>query len=170
MSEDNQISNSLDIVKQLRSLPELKPIKPRQRRFILAFAKTFSITAAAEISGIPWVNHYSWLKKSAEYKQAFEFAKEMATDYAEADVYDRAFIGKEISKTRIRDGEAITEKYKQKSDILAMFMLKGLKPQYRDNFNVANVQGPISVNFTFASNSEKDVTPKRDLDMTNEDK
>lgn len=144
-----EISNSRELAAELRALPEFKPIKPRQRRFILAFAKTHSVTGAAELAGIPWVNHYKWLRKSVEYKQAFEFAKEIAADYAEGDVYQRAFLGEEHVKTRIVDGQVEQEKYKHKSDVLAIFMLKGLRPQYRDNFLINNFAGPVQLNASF---------------------
>lgn len=145
-----EISNPRELVAELRALPEFKPIKPRQRRFILAFVKTHSITGAAELSAIPWVNHYSWLKRSEEYRQAFTFAKEIAADYAEGDVYQRAFIGEEVTRTSVnRAGEVITEKYKDKSDVLAIFMLKGLKPQYRDTFSVNQFAGPVQLNVKY---------------------
>lgn len=139
------------LAKEIRALPVFKPIKLRQRRFILAFAKTFNIQRAAELSGIPWVNHYAWLKRSDEYREAFEAAKEIAADTAEGDVYHRAFVGQDRKVTKIRGDEVITEEYKDKSDVLAIFMLKGLKPQYRDNFSINQFAGPVQLNVKFGN-------------------
>lgn len=139
------------LAKELRALPVFKAIKLRQRRFILAFAKTFNIQRAAEVAGIPWVNHYAWMKRSEQYREAFEAAKEIAADTAEGDVYQRAFVGEDRKVTRIKGDEVITEEYKDKSDVLAIFMLKGLKPQYRDNFSVNQFAGPVQLNVNLGS-------------------
>jgi hypothetical protein len=162
------LSENIDyraLAKEIRVLPEFKAIKPRQRAFILAFAKTFNIQGAALKSGIPWVNHYAWLKNSETYRQAFEYAKQIAADTAEGDVYERAFVGEKREVTTQRGNSVVTETYKDKSDILAIFMLKGLRPQYRDNFSINNFSGPVQLNTSFGGNvvDPLDVTDKAEL-------
>jgi hypothetical protein len=155
------------IVAAVKQLPYFKAIKNRRKRaFLAAYAKCANITEAAVLAKCDWRNHYWWLDKDENYKQAFERAKEIAADLLEGQIFDAVMNGD--VKTVTYEG-SVTDTYKQKSDILRMFVLKGLKPQYRDNFNVTNVQGPTVVNFTFAPSAEKDVTPKHDLDVTKED-
>ena len=95
-------AETLTTVGQIKAIPEFKAIEPRQRRFIIAYSKTFNVQGAAELSKIPWMNHYAWLKRSPDYRKAFEFAREIAGDFAEGDIYQRAFIGEQRRVTNTR--------------------------------------------------------------------
>ena len=149
-----QLEESKQIVAYSRKVPEFEPLKPRQRRFLIAYCKTGRIQAAAEQVDVAWISHYRWIKVDEKYKQAFEMARQIYGDWAEGDVFDRAFVGKEVVKTRVgKDGSIEKEEYKQKSDVLAMFALKGLKPQYRDNFVINQVIGPTQLNVQLSERS-----------------
>jgi len=160
----------ISLAKQFKAIPEFKAIKPKQRRYLLAYCATGSITGCGKHCGISWVNHYSWLQRSEAYKQAYEKARQMFGDYAEGDVFNRAFIGTEHSVTKIRGDSVITETYNRKSDILAIFALKGLRPEYRDGFNITTI-GPAALAISYpsapratmpVSNQEIDVTPDKE--------
>lgn len=168
MSQGNGITTqNLPTLRELKRIPEFEPLKPKQIRFISALvASDLRVEEAAKRCGINWRQHYRW-KKNQQYEQALEVAKQMLADKLEAVMLNHAVEGREAPV--IYQGR-VTDYVREVNAHERIALLKGLKPQYRDNFNVANVQGPISVNFTFAPSSEKDVTPKRDLDMTNEDK
>jgi hypothetical protein len=116
---------------------------PKRRAFLAAFASCGHVVAAAKEAGISWTSHYNWLKAedSAAYTEAFNRAREIAGDIAEGEIYRRAFLG--YDHPVIHQG-AITTTYKDYSDMLAMFWLKGLKPErYRENQKIElNVTGP----------------------------
>jgi len=114
---------------------------PKKRRFLAAFAHCGSVTEAAKQAGIHWSLHYYWLKAAdnAGYAEAFNQARDIAGDVAEGEIYRRAFLGFDHPITY--EGK-ITTTYKDFSDTLAMFYLKGLKPErYRENVNLSGSVG-----------------------------
>lgn len=129
----------------LRGLKQqLTGVNRKQRRFLLAYAATGGIHKAAKITKMPWTNHYNWVAKSESYVEGFNKARELFADYAESDVFERAFIG-QGKQVLGKNGELYS--VTSKSDVLAMFALKGLRPHYRDNAQVnVNVAGPAQVN------------------------
>jgi hypothetical protein len=116
---------------------------PKKRRFLAAFAQCGSVTDAAKQAEIHFTSHYKWLKEddNAAYTEAFNRAREIAGDFAEGEIYRRAFLG--FDHPVIYEGQ-ITTTYKDYADTLAMFWLKGLKPErYRENQKIdLNVTGP----------------------------
>ena len=99
------------------------------------------MTAAAKEAEIHFTSHYHWLKEddNAAYVEAFNRAREISGDIAEGEIYRRAILG--FDHPVIYEGK-ITTTYKDYSDILAMFWLKGLKPErYRENVNLSGSVG-----------------------------
>lgn len=132
-----------------RRQPEPKPellfqgiSNPKKRRFLAAFARCGCIVQAAKDAGIHFTSHYNWLKNDPDYTEAFNRARGIAGDIAEGEIYRRAFLG--FDHPVIYEGK-ITTTYKDFSDTLAMFWLKGLKPErYRENVNLSgNVGLPV---------------------------
>jgi hypothetical protein len=117
---------------------------PKKRAFLAAFASCGHVVDAAKAAGISWTSHYNWLKAedNAAYTEAFNRAREIAGDIAEGEIYRRGFLG--YDHPVIHQGE-ITTTYKDYSDTLAIFWLKGLKPErYRENVNLSgNVGLPV---------------------------
>jgi len=114
---------------------------PKKRRFLAAFARCGSVTDAAKRAKIHWSSHYKWLKEddNAAYTEAFNRSRDMAGDIAEGEIYRRAFLG--FNHPVVYEGK-ITTSYKDFSDTLAMFWLKGLKPErYRENVNLSGSVG-----------------------------
>jgi len=114
---------------------------PKKRRFLAAFAQCGSVTEAAKLAEIHFTSHYKWLKEenNAAYTEAFNRARDIAGDIAKGEVYRRAFLGFDHPVTY--EGK-ITTTYKDYSDTLAMFWLKGLKPEcYRENLNLSGSVG-----------------------------
>lgn len=166
MDDPIEIHDSKALIVELKALEEFKPLKGKQKRFLLAYAGSGRISAAAAISKIPWITHYRWLQRLPEYKQAWEKSREIFSDYAEGEVFNRAFFGEDHKI--FKKGELI-EVYKQKSDILAMFALKGLKPQYRDNFAINNYSGPVQLNVQYATAPAETVLPTEDTKVIDDD-
>jgi hypothetical protein len=113
----------------------------KKRRFLAAFACCGSVTHAAKRARVSWTSHYNWLRETdnAAYTEAFNRARDIAGDLAEGEIYRRAFLG--FDHPVIYEGE-ITDSYKAYSDNLAMFWLKGLKPErYRENVNLSGAVG-----------------------------
>ena len=109
----------------------------------------------AEAAGIDRDYHYYWLKSDENYRLAFEQARKMAGDRAEDEVYRRGIEG--FDHPVIYEGK-ITGTYKAYSDNLAMFFLKGLRPErYRDNQAEITLQGPTQINITIKDDSQKNL-------------
>src|SRR5437016_5161326 len=114
---------------------------PKKRRFLAAFAQCGSVTDAAKQAEIHFTSHYHWLKEdeNVAYTEAFNRARDIAGDFAEGEIYRRAFLG--FDHPVIYEGK-ITTTYKDYADTLAMFWLKGLKPErYRENLNLSGSVG-----------------------------
>jgi hypothetical protein len=123
---------------------------PKKRAFLAAFSRSGQIVKAAKRAKIHWSSHYVWLSTDPTYVQAFGKARDVVADRLEGEVLDSAFRGDQRVVTF--EGE-VTAKYRQKSDIMRIFALKGLKPEYRDNFSLNQFTGPVQVNVKFSSNT-----------------
>lgn len=143
---DSLLSKSAQEVVPIR-IPQFQKIThPKKRAWLVAYAQTGTIAATSKLTGMDWRNHSHWLNKDADYKLAFDIAKQIAGDLIEDSTIDAATAGDNVPV--IYEGK-ITQHYKRKSDVLRMFVLKGRKPEYRDLFNVAAVTGPVSLSITY---------------------
>jgi AcrR family transcriptional regulator len=79
-----------------------------QKAFIAALEQTGSVTQAAEAAGMGRSHVYHYKRTDAEFARLWEEALDMAADTLEDEARKRAFAG---------------------SDVLLMFLLKGLRPQ-----------------------------------------
>jgi len=123
----------------------------KKRAFLLGYAQEGSIVAAAKVSGVDWRNHYTWLKADEVYREAFAFAYDLYTDFAEAEIIRRGFKGIDdpvvyqgaISGVWIdKEGRQVSKgtpgavliplTVKRYSDLLAMFEMKKRRPEYRE--------------------------------------
>jgi len=121
---------------------------PKKRAFLAAFCQSGRIVRACMEAGIHWTSHYGWLRRDKTYASAFEQAKQIAADHFEDEIYRRGFEG--YHHPVIYQGE-ITGNYTEYSDTLAIFALKGLRPQkYRDSAPIATT-GPVQFNITFTN-------------------
>jgi hypothetical protein len=152
----------------LRRIPEFIPLKPTQIRFISAMLRTnLQVEPAAKLCGIEWRNHYRW-KKQEDYAQALEFAKHILGDKLESVMLDHAIEGRETPI--VYKGE-ITGYIREIDAHERITLLKGLRPQYRDNATFNTFIGPSKINIgtpTLASSTTIDIT--EDQDKTGLDK
>ena len=79
-----------------------------EKAFLAALENTGSVTAAAESAGISRVRAYECRKLYPAFNRQWDEALDMAADVLEDEASKRAFNG---------------------SDVLLMFMLKGIRPQ-----------------------------------------
>jgi hypothetical protein len=138
-----EIQDQRSLLHQIRSLPEFKPLKSKQKRFLLAYSQCGGIRESAAAAKMHWISHYNWLTRDERYKQAFDRAREMYVDLMEYEAFRRATVGDQ--EPVYEKGELIGYRTK-KSDVLLMFSIKGNRPQYRDNFQVNQFAGPVQLN------------------------
>ncbi|MBQ2137206.1 MAG: hypothetical protein II430_04595 [Selenomonas sp.] len=108
-----------------------------QNKFLNYYIELGTISKAAKKTGITRQTHYDWLKndKNGRYRAAFEMADKMAADLLEEEAHRRAvegdlqvvyYKGQEVGRRRVY------------SDQLLTLLLKGKKPQYRENVEINN--------------------------------
>jgi hypothetical protein len=126
----------------------------KKAAFLAAFAECGNVSHAADIAGIDRVTHYRWLR-DADYKAAYEDARERAADALEGEARRRAIEG--VKRLRFgRGGEPLIDPEtgqpyaeREYSDTLLIFLLKGIRPEkYRDNVRaelVGDGGGPMGV-------------------------
>ncbi len=120
-------------------------IKARyQLEFMRHYANSANITLSARHIGVTRRTIYDWMAADPVFKAAIENGKEEGIDLLEAEIKRRGYDGYEQERVTTK-GEVVA--VKQYSDNLAMFLLKGERPEkYRDNYpvNLAPIQ--INVN------------------------
>lgn len=105
--------------------------------FLNYYIECGTISKAAKKAHISRQTHYDWLKndKKGFYRRAFEQADKMAADLLEEEAFRRAvegdlqvvyYKGEEVGRRRVY------------SDQLLSLLLKGKKPQYRENTEINN--------------------------------
>ena len=102
-----------------------------QERFLAAYMTLGQIHHAAEAAKTARSNHWRWLEESELYAEAFVQAKEIALEILLREAQRRAAEG--VSEPVYYQGKVCghVQKY---SDILLMFLIKGLAPEkYREN-------------------------------------
>lgn len=110
-----------------------------QKAFVTALSYTGVLTTAAEMSEVPRSNHNYWLRKSVQYAEAIEVAKEIAADRVEAEVRRRGVHGtlEPVGWFRGQPGGYV-RKY---SDTLLIFLAKKVRPEFRDKIEVGGMGG-----------------------------
>lgn len=97
---------------------------PEKRAALAAFVVSGNVTQAMQAAGRDRTAWYRWRKEDEDFDSAAHHAEEAAADYLEAVARYRAIHGS------------------QPSDVLLIFLLKGLRPgKYRDNSRV-ELSGP----------------------------
>ena len=92
------------------------------------------ISKAATMAKVHRNRYYDWLRTDPQYRDDFEAAAERAADLLEDEVRRRAYYGVErpTGWYKGQAGGVVTEY----SDTLAIFLLKGLKPdKYRERYD-----------------------------------
>lgn len=103
--------------------------------FLNYYIELGTISAAAKKAKISRQTHYDWLKndRRGEYHRAFQQADKMAADLLEEEAYRRAVLGD--LRVVYYKGENVGEQRVYSDQLLAL-LLKGKKPQYRENVQI----------------------------------
>ena len=128
--------------------------RSKQAAFLAAFAACGTVRRACEAAGISTALHYNWLDRDPDYRPQFEEATQKSIYAMEAEARQRAIEGLRQYKFTAK-GESIPhpltgEPYYEdkRSDVLLIFLLKGMAPEkYRDNI-AATVNGEIQHSHT----------------------
>jgi hypothetical protein len=133
-----------------------------------AFCEVGRIREACKRGKLDYDLHYYWLKTDESYAAAFEQARQISGDRMEDEVVRRGIDG--FDHPVIYEGK-ITGSYKAYSDNLAMFFLKGLRPEkYRDNQSGITFTGPTQINITIKDQSQNLSIAAQDLVTPAEEK
>lgn len=142
-------NQNLPTLAQIKRIPEFKPLKPKQIRFISALIGTdLRVEAAAKKCGVEWRSHYRWMHQD-DYKLAVQYAKEILADTLESRMLDDAILGR---VTPIVYKGEVTGNIREVNASERITLLKGLKPQYRENFSVNQFNGPVQLAVKFGNN------------------
>ena len=158
---ENKELRQIDVTEGTASdeTPQLKrQLTDVQRAFLAAYPLTATIQGAADAADINRCMHYEWLRTSPDYKAAFSEAVDEAAEKLEDAARHRAVEG--LKRYRFtKNGDPIRhpvtgEPYYEHaySDVLLIFLLKGLRPdKYRENLRVENA-GAEQVRVVFDPN------------------
>lgn len=139
-----------------KDLTEIRKIfaeldNPLQRAFLAGFVRAKGIRRAERLSGVARNTHYTWMKKDERYEECFRQAKKIVADDAEEEVFQRAFHG--FYMPIIYRGK-IKGWYKCYSDMLAMFVLRGVKRGVYGPNAEPEYDGPTSMHITILKEGE----------------
>lgn len=111
----------------------------KRQKFLAHYADLCVIGKAADATGIVRQTVYDWIEKSAEFKQAFESAKQGIVEKLEREAIRRAYAG--VEKDVWHKGRAVGVE-RTYSDVLLIFLLKGAAPdKYRERHELSNPPG-----------------------------
>lgn len=113
-----------------------------QDKFLDAYIRDATVTAAALAAKVGRRTHYDWLERDTRYAARFGQAEEAATDALEREARRRAIDGVEEPVFYQGDECGRVKKY---SDTLLIFLLKGKRPeQFKERFeHTGKGGGPI---------------------------
>lgn len=123
--------------------PPAPPSPPRltlkQRAFLKAYSQLGQIASAAKAAKVNRITHYEWLAGNPTYRGAFEAAREDVADKLEREAFRRAHNG--VDEPVFYEGEAVG-KIRKYSDVLLIFLLKGLRPEkFRERYEHTGAGG-----------------------------
>ncbi len=107
--------------------------------FLEVFRQTCNVSLAAKAAGVRRQTHYEWLG-DADYRAAFEQAREDAVERLEAEAWRRAVEG--VPKGIYHQG-ALVATEQEFSDTLLIFLMKAHRPQFYRERGSVEVSGPL---------------------------
>ena len=129
---------------------DLQDIKhPKKRAFLKAIeANGCNIRKASDLVGIERTMHYHWANCPV-YRQVFEKQRARSITALESEAVRRALDGDEEP---VYQGGQLVGYKNRKSDNLLMFVMKELKPSYKDSYqpnsgNIFNNSGQVNIQF-----------------------
>ncbi len=118
---------------------------PKKRAYLIAYVETGNKTQAAKLAGIERTTPYTpqW-KQDEAFQERLRQAKEAAADLIESEIYRRAVEG--VDKPAGWYKGVAGGVVREFSDVLAMFLLKGLRPEtYRERVELRGAMANIDL-------------------------
>jgi hypothetical protein len=117
-----------------------KPTPEKKSAFLDALAESGNVSLASGAVGIDRRAVYEWRAVDPDFAERWEAAKALGIEACEDEIRRRAFAG--YDEPLSKDGKLTGDVVRKYSDTLAIFLLKGAKPEvYKDR--VANeLSGP----------------------------
>jgi len=118
-------------------------LTPKQRAFLTVFTSNNSVTKSALKIGISPITHHCWMRQDVEYAKAFtEEAIPAAAQYIQDRATKLAFEGWHDGV--YFEGRKIGKKWQHDSQ-LAVTLLKGTSPKYKDGASGGNVAVQVNL-------------------------
>jgi len=122
---------------------------PKQRAYLVAYARTGKFLAAAAAAGVSIRTEYNWRHDPDDvaFRKAFAIAQELAGDRAEDELHRWVFEG--IEQPVYQGGQLVGTELHLSPQLL-MFMLKATRPhKYREHVEHSGPKGgPIPIGHT----------------------
>lgn len=133
----------------------------RRARFLEVLSEIGNVRDACEAIGLSREAAYYVRNRDADFKAAWEAAIEKAADKLEKEAWRRAHDG--VPEPVFHKGQ-VCGAVKKYSDVLLIFLLKGIRPQkYRDHWSgelTGKDGGPVSQELTVRFIGAEDGRPK----------
>lgn len=112
-----------------------KTTQQKKKRLLEIYAKTGIVSYSCKLAGIGRKSFYEWLEKDPLFAEQAKEAEKAATERLEKEALRRAVEGVEHKKGVYHAGKKVgTEKVREFSDVLLIFMLKARDPKrYRES-------------------------------------
>jgi len=136
-----------ELVGEKPHLPILKA------RFLRNYISTGGqVLKSCKLSSVAQSTFYSWVRRDPTFAEALEAAKYKTVSVLEGEVIRRAFEG--VDRPLHYKGFLTGDTVKDYSDLLLMFRLKYLVPEYNDKHNLIGIQSD-SMTITFVEPAAK---------------
>lgn len=134
-------------------------ITPQKKaEFLADFAVSGNVTFSAKKVGMNRLTIYQWINNDPNFASAFDNAKEEALDLLEKEIQRRGFEGNE-REYYDKEGN-VKSIVKEYSDTLAIFFLKGNRPEkYAERRQITGVDGKEVV-FKVVYDENRQTPPK----------
>ena len=106
--------------------PSARSLTAKRNRFIKVLRDTGNVSRAAKAAGIPSSSAYRQRARIIKFREQWDDALNEALDNIEEVLLDRAVNG--VERQHFHGGE-VTGTYRTYSDSLAMFILRGRRPE-----------------------------------------
>lgn len=129
-------------------LEACRSLRPKQRRFLVAYAQCGNMSRTARVTGISFVNHYQTWRQEPLYAKAFAVARRCAVDLLEEEAFRRAVKGcrRPVFYKGARCGYV-----REYSDSVLQMLLRANKPKkYRERHDInQNTSGEVVVRVVY---------------------
>ena len=130
-------------------------LEEKKRIFIKTLAETAKVAVAVEAGGLSHVSFYTFREKDPVFAKLWDEAVDVGCDKLVDEATRRAHDG--VLEPVFYKGEVVGE-IRKYSDNLLMFLIKKIRPEYRDNSKQTH-DGNVDVTFRWRTDNDGDNNP-----------